>query len=425
MPPSPPTPLSPADRAAAAMDPLAAPPTAPAPRHLLRDTGAWAALVGAVGVLLFVYHYLAALAERQPSAALPHFINESTGAFCVGLLYFPIRGLVRRWPLAPGRRARRLPLYLLAMVAGGAASTTAIWGLRTLLYRLAGLGAFDYGVMPLRYAMELPIQLIAETIMITGLHAFAALNRARARELAAARIEGSLARAQLQNLRLQLQPHFLFNALHTISSTMYDDPVAADEMLQQLAELLRLSLSTARADEVPLAQELALLARYTAIQRARFGDRLTLHLDVDPGAEALLVPSLFLQPLVENAIRHGAAERHGRGAIAVRAHLAGDDLVLEVEDDGPPPSTVADAPAGAVGDNVSPRAPSATPSPAGLGLGLAATAERLQLLYGDRHRFTAAPTAHGTGFLVRAVLPQRPAVPIAIGADAPTASEPS
>ena len=116
------------------------------------------------------------------------------------------------------------------------------------------------------------MQAIWFTLVVAGLHGFAALDAARARELRAARIESSLARTQLRNLRLQLQPHFLFNALHAISSVMYDDPAAADEMLAQLAELLRASLRTAQSDEVPLGEELAFLERYLALQRSRFGD---------------------------------------------------------------------------------------------------------------------------------------------------------
>jgi sensor histidine kinase YesM len=236
------------------------------------------------------------------------------------------------------------------------------------------------------------LQVVWIGVLVAALHVHAALEEARARDLRAARVEGSLARAQLRNLRLQLQPHFLFNALHTISAVMYEDPAAADEMLDQLAELLRASLRTAQADEVPLGEELALLERYLAIQRARFGERLAVALELEPGTDSLLVPSLFLQPLVENAIRHGNAERAGRGAIAVRARRDDGRLVLEVEDDGPGP-----APAVAAGSR---------PGPAGLGL--AATAERLQLLYGDAQSFSAGPGAGG-GFLVRARLPLRSA----------------
>ncbi|HEY6321745.1 MAG TPA: histidine kinase, partial [Thermoanaerobaculia bacterium] len=326
------------DLADAAAAPAAAPATAPAAapaRRLLRGFALWLEAVGLVGVLLFLYHYLAALAVREPRTPLAPFIEELTGAFVGGLLFFPIRWLARRLPLTARDWPRRLPVYLLSLPVFGCAATTLMWGLRSVLFPLAGLGAYDYGVMPLRYLMELPMQVIWIGILVAAIHGFAALDAARARELRAARLESSLARSQLRNLRLQLQPHFLFNALHTVSAAMYDDPAAADEMLDQLAELLRASLRTAQADEVPLGEELALLERYLAIQRARFGDRLAVSIQVEAGADSLLVPSLLLQPLVENAIRHGNAERAGRGAIAVRAHREDGRLVLEVEDDGP------------------------------------------------------------------------------------------
>lgn len=349
----------------------------------------WLGLVATVGLLLFAYRHLAVLAEGDSQPLLEPLIDELTGALVAGLAFFPARYLVRRLPLTPATWPRRLPAYLLALAALGAASTTAMWGLRSVFYPLAGLGPYDYGVIPLRYLMELPMQAVWFTVLISGLHAYTALERAREREVRAAQVEGSLALAQLRNLRLQLQPHFLFNALNTISSTMYDDPRAADEMLDQLAELLRASLRTAQSDEVPLREELALLDSYLALMHARFGERLKVTREIDehdPELAAALVPSLLLQPLVENAIRHGNAERAGQGAIAVRARRQDDRLVIEVEDDGP-------------GDQ---RAAHRKPP----GLGLAATAERLQLLYGKGQTFTAGNGPEG-GFLVRASLPLR------------------
>ena len=344
------------------------------------------------GLLLFAYHYLEVLASRGSRPMLEPLITELTGAFVGGVLFFPARRLVRRLPIARSNWLRRLPVYVLAVLVLGPAATTLMWGARSILYPLAGLGRYDYGVMPLRYFMELPLQAIWLTGVFAAVHAFDALEAARVRELRAAQLEGSLARAQLRNLRLQLQPHFLFNALNTISATMYEDPAAADEMLDQLAELLRASLRTAQSDEVPLGEELALLDRYLALLHARFGSRLEVDLQLDPQAAGALVPSLLLQPLVENAIRHGNAERAGRGAVAVRARREGERLVLEVEDDGPgDPGTTARDPER--------REP---------GLGLAATAERLQLLYGDAQSFSAGNGDRG-GFLVRACLPFRTA----------------
>jgi len=359
-----------------------------------RGLAIWLAAVAVPGLLLFLYHYLAVLAAGKMENPLNPFISELTGALVGGLLFFPIRALVRRWPLTRAGWPRRLPVYLLALPAAGAIATTMMWGLRSILYPLAGLGAYDYGVMPLRYLMELPLQVIWLTGLVAGLHAWYALQAARARELRAAQLEGSLARAQLRNLRLQLQPHFLFNALNTISATMYEDPRAADEMLDQLAELLRASLRTAQTDEVPLADELAVLDRYLAILRARFGERLAVVIEVEPGLADALVPSMIFQPLVENAVRHGGlegGERGGRGAVAVRARREDGRLVLEVEDDGP----------GMAGGR----------DRAGNGVGLAGTVERLQLLYGADQSFTAGNAGNGNagraGFRVRASFPLR------------------
>jgi two-component system LytT family sensor kinase len=390
-----PAPLPATDRLAASGEPQSLhnpSPAAPSglPEDALRFAGLrgaalWLATVAVFGLLLFLYHYLGYLAAGQQRIPLAPFIEELTGALVGGLLFFPVRLLVRRWPLAAGSWPRRLPIYLVAIPLFGATATTLMWGLRALLFPLAGLGPFDYGIMPLRYLMEFPLQVIWLGILIAAIHLAGRLRRAREQELQAARLESSLAQSQLRNLRLQLQPHFLFNALHTISATMYGDPAAADEMLDQLAELLRSSLRTAQADEVPLSEELALLDCYLAIQRARFGDRLQVTLAIDPGARALLVPSLLLQPLVENAIRHGNAERTGRGTIAVRVTRQEATLAIEVEDDGT---------LGAL-------------APAHSGLGLAATAERLQLLYGEAQSFSAGPRSAG-GFLVRIILPAHP-----------------
>jgi len=185
----------------------------------------------------------------------------------------------------------------------------------------------------------------------------------RDRELRAARLEGALAAAQLRALQAQLQPHFLFNTLNTIASLIPEDPVAAEEMVESLGELLCAALRDAGRDEVPLAQELELLDQYLRIQERRFQDRLRVRRAFRAELADALVPPLLLQPLVENAIRHGVASRPGGGTVTVRTDRSDDSLLLTVEDDGP---------------GFGPQAAGSAPR----GVGLANTRARLEQLYG-------------------------------------------
>ena len=147
---------------------------------------------------------------------------------------------------------------------------------------MLSLGPYDYRHLPVRFFMEAPDDAFSYAGYLGVLALVDNYRAIRDRELRAAELERGLARAQLENLRLQLQPHFLFNALNTISATMYDDPAAADAMVGQLAELLRHSLRTANVQEVSLGEELELLGNYVAIMRARFGDGLVIAVDVAP-----------------------------------------------------------------------------------------------------------------------------------------------
>ena len=198
-------------------------------------------------------------------------------------------------------------------------------------------------------------------------------------------LEARLARAQLQSLRLQLHPHFLFNTLNTINALIGTDRHAAERVVSGLSELLRMSLSSANEQEISLAKELELLAHYIEIQQIRFQDRLTVSFRVDPDARYALVPNLMLQPLVENAIRHGIAPRAAPGHVVVTAARHGARLELSVVDDG-------------VGE--SPRVEHRD------GVGLGNTRARLLSLYGSDHRFEAGSASTG-GFAVRIEIPFR------------------
>ncbi len=156
----------------------------------------------------------------------------------------------------------------------------------------------------------------------------------RERELRASHLEAQLSRAQLQVLKMQLQPHFLFNTLNAISALIHQDIELADRMIARLGELLRSTLENAGTQEVTLRQELAFIEPYLEIEKARLGPRLAVAVEVDPALMDALVPNLILQPLVENAIRHGIAPRAGPGRIEIRAARERDLLQLTIRDNG-------------------------------------------------------------------------------------------
>jgi signal transduction histidine kinase len=201
-----------------------------------------------------------------------------------------------------------------------------------------------------------------------------------------ARLEARLARAQLQSLKLQMHPHFLFNTLNSITTLITEDPPGAERMVTGLSELLRLSLRNAGEQEVPLERELEVLRHYLTIQQIRFQDRLTVDLDVDPETLPAMVPNLMLQPLVENAIRHGIGPRATGGRIEVRVTRVGDAIRLRVHDDGVGTATEA--------------------MPVREGTGIGNTRARLGYLYGAQHRFEIGE-APDAGFTVMAEIPFR------------------
>ena len=197
----------------------------------------------------------------------------------------------------------------------------------------------------------------------------------RERELRASQAEARLAEAKLQLLRMQLHPHFLFNTLNAVAELVHENPAAAERMITGLSHLLRETLDAGAVDLVPLARELELTERYLDIARSRFGDRLDARiLPPDAGATQALVPMFLLQPLVENAIKHGIGARRGSGAIVVRTRRDGDRLELVVEDDGP-------------GFGPAPRD----------GIGLTITRERLQAIYPGSHALQTSASSSGGG----------------------------
>lgn len=195
----------------------------------------------------------------------------------------------------------------------------------------------------------------------------------------------SSVQAELQALKMELQPHFLFNTLHAISALMHRDVKAANEMLVLLADMLEIALQNMRDQEVTLGEEIETLKLYVRIQQIRFSDRLRAYYDIDDAAVNARVPHFIFQPLVENAIKHGIADRASGGTVRLSARVVDDRLQLAVQDDG----------LGLKDERQ-----------AATGLGLTNTRERLAFLYGDRHRFRIRNGPEG-GVLVELAMPLR------------------
>ncbi|HEY3202975.1 MAG TPA: histidine kinase [Thermoanaerobaculia bacterium] len=237
------------------------------------------------------------------------------------------------------------------------------------LMRFPCVVSVQLGALPHLLPILFPTHLVTLGAIVgtTWMFAYSALSKER--DVRASQLKTRLANARLEALKSQLHPHFLFNTLNSILPLVFRDGEAASRTVVRLADLLRLSLQNEGSDLIPLRKEVELLSVYLEIQRTRFQDRLTVRLDMEPGIAEALVPNLILQPLVENAIKHGIAARPGAGRIEIRARREGQDrLGILIRDDGPGPSGEAQ------------RFQTE-------GVGLRNTRDRLVLLYSDDHVF--------------------------------------
>ena len=356
-------------------------------------------LVWAVAALAFTgqLYFTSYFSERPMTwarAASSQFVYPFLWALATPLVLW----LAGRFPVDQSRWRRHVPVHLACALA----LTVVINGsFYVIYYNIAERG----GPHPYRHSDTLRTIIFnsSETVGIYGLillasHAFNYYRRYREGELKASQLQAQLAQAQLQALKMQLHPHFLFNTLHSISALLYKDTGAADKMIARLGDFLRLTLENSGTQEVTLRQELEFLKCYLAIERIRFNDRLTTRLDVDARALEVHVPNLILQPIVENAIRHGIAPRAAPGRIEISAKRNNGSLRISVTDNGPGLSAKASSPrptssGGAVKTQTG-------------GLGLANTRARLAQLYGDEHRFELADAPEG-GLVVTLEIPVR------------------
>ncbi|HVT39345.1 MAG TPA: histidine kinase [Gemmatimonadaceae bacterium] len=342
----------------------------------------WFALLFAVWTLLAllsVAQTAMAFSQRgQPIAWGQLFASRFLDWYSCAVFTPAFFWLVRRYPLDETPKRITVPLYL---VVSGACAVLK-FALQLPIVRLIG----GPRTMTLRavLAQGFLVELMIFWAIIAAIQALELQRKLSRRERVALRLRAQLSEAELELLKGQLRPHFLFNTLNGVASLIHTAPDVADFVVVQLSDLLRASLDHEGAREVPLADELALLDKYLAIMDARFGGRLSIDRAVSAAARSALVPQFLLQPLIENALEHGIGRRAGAGRITIRASVDGADrLRLEVSDDG----------AGIAGGSVTDE-----------GVGLRNTRQRLERLYGHRQSLALSPIPGG-GTLVVVEMP--------------------
>jgi sensor histidine kinase YesM len=357
----------------------------------------WAIIFAAWTVIAFFFagqFYYSRLLSPRPltwrEAAAPQFLYSYLWALGSVLVLW----LAERFPVEGRLWRRHLPLHLLFSTA----FVCVISGVFHVIYFFFLLDKGPEGHYALATTFSWIIYNSSENYGIYGLllllnQVFRYYRRFREGELRASRLQTQLTQAQLEALKMQLQPHFLFNTLHSISALLHRDPDAADRMIARLGDFLRLTLENSGAQQVSLQKELEFLTCYLEIERVRFQDRLTTSVEVDTAALDAPVPNLILQPIVENALRHGIAQTRGPGRVEISAKRENDSLRIRVRDNGPGLIAI-------------------TRPDDGLkeGLGLSNTRARLEQLYGAAHRFELE-NAPGGGLIVTLEIPAAKGAP--------------
>jgi two-component system LytT family sensor kinase len=349
-------------------------------RRIARKLAMVAAALGLWGALVLLFAAPLALTSR---VSWREAVSFGGSFWALWLLFLPaVAWLAFRFPIERRRLVRNVGLHLLAcllVVGTNRATFRAVARAfppaqrserpgRSPDSKVQKLG--PPGALGVFFGLRAALDVLVYWSLVGVCQAITNFRSSQERERRAAQLEARLASAKLQALRMQINPHFLFNTLNSIAALLYVNPRAADEMLGDLGELLRRSLDSMEEQEIPLAQELEFIGAYISIEQKRFGERLRVEQSVPDELRKALVPALLLQPLVENAIRHGIEPRRGPGLISIEATQEEKHLHLVVRDNG----------GGLPGVDLN--------SPGRRGIGLANIQARLQGLYGQDQSFS-------------------------------------
>jgi signal transduction histidine kinase len=310
-------------------------------------------------------------------------------ALNLGLWYVPALLMpavvwgARRFPFDTGQTLRAIAAHSVGALAFAAANFIGLTGIRFLLWTDGGKwsGATWGQYFQRRIFEQLDWSLMVYGVIVGASHAIAYYHEAQERKLKAAQLETRLVEARLKTLEAELHPHFLFNTLHAISTLVHRDPENADRMISRLSDLLRITFDRTGEPKISLKEEMDFLQKYLDIEQTRFQDRLTVNMKVDPDALDGEVPRMILQPLVENAIKHGIAGRHGGDHIQITAGREGDRLWMQVRDNG---------------GGLQIRTLKALRT----GVGLSNTRARLECLYGRHYRLEFSDKNGGLSVLI-------------------------
>ncbi|MCI0415001.1 histidine kinase [bacterium] len=302
----------------------------------------WLVLLGICTFLGLLSFSIAYTEERLDGESTPFYyplIYELTGAYGVFVLLPPVLWFMERYPVTRLSWYRAVPFHILMSVLFGVTHTLLMTLSRMAIYAVVALGTYKLGDPFFRFIMEYQKQFLIYAAILIGHHLVRQYQANREREhrtaeleLQAEQLKAKFAEAQLQTLKGQIQPHFLFNTLNMISSTMYEDVGKADRLMTRVSGLLRLTLEQSGKEKIALRQELDFMYLYFEIMKARFEEKFHFHMSIDRETENALVPNLVLQPFVENAIKHNESEVI---ELEIKARRDGKYLVLQVCDNGP------------------------------------------------------------------------------------------
>jgi len=340
----------------------------------------------AFGISSFLQAYRLTLVNSKPGMTIEAgklLILNLALWYLPALMVPAIVCAARRFPLEAGRRIRAIAVHSAGALVFSFAHIIGLLGVRFLLWENGGkppLATWEQ-YFQRRVFEQMDASLMVYAVIVGVSHAVAYYHELQERKLKAAQLETRLIEARLKTLEAELHPHFLFNTLHAISTLVHRDPESADRMISRLSDLLRITFDRSGEPKVSLKDEIEFLQKYLDIEQTRFQDRLTVSVHVEPAALDGEVPRMILQPLVENAIKHGIAGRSGGDNVQVTAGLDGERLWMQVRDNG-------------AGLQVR------TLKALRTGVGLSNTRARLDCLYGRHYRLEFSDKHGGLSVLI-------------------------